>query len=78
MRAGYLRRPCGVDRLYVPSAVALVLFAYGAAALGGPIGIGLLHGLKLVAVAIVAQAVWAWHVRCAPTGNGHPSRPWRR
>ncbi|HWE77557.1 MAG TPA: chromate efflux transporter, partial [Pseudolabrys sp.] len=33
------------------------LFAYGAGALGGPIGTGLLHGLKLVAVAIVAQAV---------------------
>jgi len=35
-----------------------VLFAYGAGELGGPVGIGLLHGLKLVAVAIVAQAVW--------------------
>ncbi len=35
-----------------------MLFAYGAAALAGPIGSGLLHGLKLVAVAIVAQAVW--------------------
>jgi chromate transporter len=35
-----------------------VLFAYGAGALSGPAGIGLLHGLKLVAVAIVAQAVW--------------------
>jgi chromate transporter len=35
-----------------------VLFAYGAGALVGPTGIGLLHGLKLVAVAIVAQAVW--------------------
>jgi chromate transporter len=35
-----------------------VLFAYGAGALGGPIGVGLLHGLKLVAVAIVTQAVW--------------------
>jgi len=34
------------------------LFAYGAAALSGPIGTGLLHGLKLTAVAIVAQAVW--------------------
>ncbi len=42
----------------MPSSIALVLFAYGAGALGGPIGIGLLHGLKLVAVAIVAQAVW--------------------
>jgi len=35
-----------------------VLFAYGAGALSGPAGTGLLHGLKLVAVAIVAQAVW--------------------
>ncbi len=35
-----------------------MLFAYGAGALSGPIGAGLLHGLKLVAVAIVAQAVW--------------------
>jgi chromate transporter len=34
-----------------------VSFAYGAAALSGPIGIGLIHGLKLVAVSIVAQAV---------------------
>jgi len=36
----------------------LVVFAYGAGALTGPAGSGLLHGLKLVAVAIVAQAVW--------------------
>jgi chromate transporter len=42
----------------LPSAIALVLFAYGASALQGTIGSGLLHGLKLVAVAIVAQAVW--------------------
>ena len=42
----------------LPSAVALLLFAYAASSLSGPIGTGLLHGLKLVAVAIVAQAVW--------------------
>src|SRR4029077_14872116 len=42
----------------LPSAIALVLFAYGASALEGEIGSGFLHGLKLVAVAIVAQAVW--------------------
>jgi chromate transporter len=35
-----------------------VLFASGAAAFGGPLGGGLLHGLKVVAVAVVAQAVW--------------------
>ena len=42
----------------LPSAVLMVLFAYGADMLSGPFGAGLLHGLKLVAVAIVAQAVW--------------------
>lgn len=42
----------------LPSAILLVLFAFGAAALGGPIGSGIVHGLKVVAVAIVAQAVW--------------------
>jgi chromate transporter len=42
----------------LPAAVLMVAFAYGAGALSGSIGAGLLHGLKLVAVAIVAQAVW--------------------
>ena len=41
----------------LPAAIALILFAYGANALQGLIGAGLLHGLKLVAEAIVAQAV---------------------
>ncbi|MBK7819801.1 MAG: chromate efflux transporter [Tessaracoccus sp.] len=42
----------------LPSAVLMVAFAYGAAWISGPIGDGLLTGLKIVAVAIVAQAVW--------------------
>lgn len=42
----------------LPSALLMTAFAFGAGALGGPKGTGLLHGLKLVAVAIVAQAVW--------------------
>ncbi len=58
MRAGYRGGLAAWTGFTLPSAVALVLFAYGAAALGGPPGLGLLHGLKLVAVAIVAQAVW--------------------
>ncbi|WP_375449574.1 chromate efflux transporter [uncultured Devosia sp.] len=41
----------------LPSAVLLVTFALGAALLDGPIAAGLLHGLKIVAVAVVAQAV---------------------
>jgi chromate transporter len=58
MRAGYRGGLAAWTGFTLPSVIALVLFAYGAGALGGPIGIGLLHGLKLVAVAIVAQAVW--------------------
>jgi len=58
MRAGYLGALAAWTGFTLPSAVALTLFAYGAGALSGPIGTGLLHGLKLTAVAIVAQAVW--------------------
>lgn len=42
----------------LPSAVLLVLFAMGAAVFGGPVGTGLIHGLKIVAVAVLAQAIW--------------------
>lgn len=42
----------------LPSAVALILIAQGIAAWGDIIPQGLLHGLKLAAVAVVAQAVW--------------------
>ncbi len=42
----------------LPSALLLVAFAFGANAFAGPVGAGLLHGLKIVAVAVVAQAVW--------------------
>jgi chromate transporter len=57
MRAGYLGGLSAWTGFALPSAIALTLFAYGAYALVGPVGMGLLHGLKLVAVAIVAQAV---------------------
>jgi chromate transporter len=42
----------------LPSALALVLFAFGVDALGGAAAAGWLHGLKVVAVAVVAQALW--------------------
>ncbi|MFG1430578.1 chromate efflux transporter [Xanthobacter sp. V2C-8] len=50
----------------MPSAAVLVLFALGAAALEGPLAAGVLHGLKLVAVAVVAQAVWGMARTLAP------------
>jgi chromate transporter len=58
MRAGYAGALAAWAGFTLPSAIALLLFAYGVSSLGGSIGTGLLHGLKLVAVAIVAQAVW--------------------
>jgi chromate transporter len=58
MRAGYLGALAAWTGFTLPSVAALILFAYGAGALSGPVGAGLLHGLKLTAVAIVAQAVW--------------------
>ena len=42
----------------LPSAIALMAFALGAGAIRGPAGLGALHGLKVVAVAVVAQVVW--------------------
>jgi chromate transporter len=42
----------------MPSALILFAFAMGAAAFTGPVAEGFLHGLKLVAVAVVAQALW--------------------
>lgn len=58
MRAGYLGGFAAWAGFTLPSALALVLFAYGAHMLVGSVGTGLLHGLKLVAVAIVAHAVF--------------------
>jgi chromate transporter len=42
----------------LPSALILLAFALGATVLDGPVAQGLLHGLKLVAVCVVAQAIW--------------------
>jgi chromate transporter len=58
IRAGYWGGLGAWLGFTLPSAVLMTLFAYGAHTLAGPTGAGLIHGLKLVAVAIVAQAVW--------------------
>ena len=42
----------------MPSAIALIMFGYGVLAFGDAVESGALHGLKVVAVAVVAQAVW--------------------
>jgi chromate transporter len=50
----------------LPSAILLLAFAYGAANFSGPVGQGILHGLKLVAVAVVAQAIWGMSRNLTP------------
>ena len=50
----------------LPSALALLLFAYGVEMFAGDLGAGWLHGLKVVAVAVVAQAVWGMAKNLCP------------
>ncbi|KPQ24782.1 MAG: chromate transporter [Halomonas sp. HL-48] len=58
MRAGPWGAAMAWLAFTLPSAIVLVLFAFGAAVLEGSIASGIIHGLKVVAVAIVAHAVW--------------------
>jgi chromate transporter len=58
LRAGYPGALAAWLGFTLPSAIVLVLFAYGVTAAEGLGEAGWLHGLKLAAVAIVAQAVW--------------------
>ena len=57
-RAGYRGALAAWAGFTLPSAIVLILFALGIAAWGNALPTGLLHGLKVVAVAVVAQAVW--------------------
>lgn len=50
----------------MPSAAILFAFALGAAAFTGAAAEGVLHGLKLIAVAVVAQAIWGMAKNLTP------------
>lgn len=58
MRAGWLGALAAFTAFTLPSALVLVFFAMTATRLSGPVATGALDGLKIVAVSIVAQAVW--------------------
>ncbi len=58
LRARYVGALAAWLGFTLPSALAITLFAYGIAELGAVSHIAWLHGLKIVAVAVVAQAVW--------------------
>jgi chromate transporter len=66
MRAGWLGALAAFTAFTLPSALVLVVFALTASSIAGPIGTGALHGLKIVAVAIVAQAVWGMAKNLCP------------
>ena len=50
----------------LPSAAAMIAFAYGVTVLGDVSAAGWLRGLKVAAVAVVAQAVWTMAVKLCP------------
>lgn len=58
MRAGYRGAFAAWAGFTLPSAIALIALALGLAHAGDAVPAGALHGLKVVAVAVVAQAVW--------------------
>jgi chromate transporter len=65
-RAGYLGALAAWIAFTAPSAIALVLFGYGVTSLGDALGSGWLHGLKVAAVAVVANAVLTMARSLAP------------
>ncbi|MCQ4279791.1 chromate efflux transporter [Pseudomonas stutzeri] len=58
LRGGYRGSLAAWTGFTLPSAIALALFALGVGRWGNSLPDGVLHGLKIVAVAVVAQAVW--------------------
>lgn len=58
MRAGPGGAAAAWMAFTLPSAIVLILFALGSAVLDDPVSQGIIHGLKVTAVAIVAHAVW--------------------
>jgi chromate transporter len=65
-RAGYGGALAAWTAFTLPSALALVLFACGVTAIGGVAGSVWLHGLKIAAVAVVAQAILGMMRSLAP------------
>ncbi|MCV4274810.1 chromate efflux transporter [Pseudomonas capsici] len=58
LRCGYPGALAAWLGFTLPSAIAMILFAAGITSYGNTMPAGVLHGLKVVAVAVVAQAVW--------------------
>jgi chromate transporter len=66
IRAGWLGGLAAWTAFTLPSALLMFGFAFGAALFSGKLGLRLVHGLQLVAVAVVAQAVMTMQRTLAP------------
>jgi chromate transporter len=65
-RAGWPGALAAWSGFTLPSAVLMFAFAWLAPRFTGPLAQAVLHGLKLVAVAVVAQAVWSMAGKLCP------------
>ena len=70
MRAGFAGALAAWIGFTMPSAIAMILFGYGLTQFGEVSGAAWLHGLKIVAVAVVANAVWSMAKGLRPEGAG--------
>jgi chromate transporter len=66
LRAGYWGGIAAFVGFTAPSVILLLAFAFGVSRFTGPVADGALHGLKLAALAIVAQAAWAMSKTLTP------------
>src|SRR5690606_1826974 len=58
LRGGYAGALAAWLGFTLPSALLLIVFALGLQQSGAGLNAGFIHGLQLVAVAVVAQAIW--------------------
>ena len=68
LRAGWMGGVAAWIGFTTPSALLMLAFAFGHRFMVGKTGTGVVHGLQLVAVAVVAQAILAMRKSLAPDG----------
>ena len=66
MRGGWAGAAAAWAGFTLPSAIVLAAFGLGAGAITHPLGTGAIDGLKLLAVAVVAHALWGMGRSLAP------------
>ena len=69
LRAGWLGGLAAWAGFTLPSALLMLAFALGHTRITGKLGLGAVHGLQLVAVAVVAQAILAMRKKLAPDAS---------